>query len=303
MRIGDARSLARQQSAKATVLVVEDNVDLNQFIVQSLADDYLVFSALDGQQGLEIALTCDPALILADIMMPQMSGAEMIAAMRAHAELSEIPILLLSEAADEALKKKLLEDGAHDFIAKPFSKADLRARVKNLLRLRTSQDRYETLFQSMDQGFCTVEVIFDANQKPIDYRFLEINGAFEKQTGLINAQGKRMRELAPMHEQHGFEIYGNIALTGKPARFENRASALGRWYDVYAFRVGLPNHRRVAIFFNGLRCRIPHSSAHWLGLGRGAGAGHIRGRDPGRHVRRCTGHYCAARNRRSPTPK
>ena len=248
----EARSLPRQQSAKATVLVIEDNVDLNQFIVQSLADDYQVFTALNGQQGLEMALACDPALILTDISVPGLNTAEMIAALHAHPELRGIPIVLLTEAADEALKIQLLENGAQDFVEKPFSKTALRTRVKNLLWLRSSQDRYETLFQSMDQGFCTIEVIFDADQKPIDFRFLEINGAFEKQSGLINAQGKRMRELAPMHEQHWFDIYGNIALTGKAARFENWASVLGRWFDVYAFRIGLPNHRRVAIFFNDI---------------------------------------------------
>ena len=80
--------------------------------------------------------------------------------------------------------------------------------------LHESEERYRTLFNAIDQGFCIVEVIFDENEKPIDYRFLEINETFEKQTGLIDAQGKRMRELAPKHEEHWFEIYGTIALTG-----------------------------------------------------------------------------------------
>ena len=64
-----------------------------------------------------------------------------------------------------------------------------------------------------------------------------------------------MRELAPRHEQHWFDIYGKIALTGDSARFENRAEALGRWYEVYAFRVGLPENRQVAIFFNDITAR------------------------------------------------
>ena len=95
-------------------------------------------------------------------------------------------------------------------------------------------------------------MIFDENEKPVDYRFLEINPSFEKQTGLIDAQGKRMRELAPKHEEHWFEIYGKIALTGQPARFQNRAEQLHRWYDVYAFRFGKPEDRQVAILFNDI---------------------------------------------------
>jgi PAS domain S-box-containing protein len=115
-----------------------------------------------------------------------------------------------------------------------------------------SEKRYRTLFNSIDEGFCIIEVIFDENEKPIDYRFLEINPSFEKQTGLIEAQGKRMRELAPKHEEHWFEIYGKIAVTGEPARFVSRADQLHRWYDVYAFRIGQPENRQVAILFNDI---------------------------------------------------
>jgi len=118
--------------------------------------------------------------------------------------------------------------------------------------LKKNERKYRTLFDAIDEGFCIIEVIFDENEKPIDYRFLEINPAFERQTGLIDAEGKRMRELAPLHEEHWFEVYGRIALTGEPARFENPAAQLGRWYDVYAFRVGQPEERQVAVLFNDI---------------------------------------------------
>jgi len=72
-------------------------------------------------------------------------------------------------------------------------------------------------------------VIFDFNEKPIDYRFLEINPAFRIKLGWIMPQGKLMRDLAPDHEEHWFEIYGKIALTGIPMRFINEAKALNRW--------------------------------------------------------------------------
>jgi len=77
----------------------------------------------------------------------------------------------------------------------------------------------------MDEGFCVIEMIFDSEGRPADYRFLKINAAFEAQTGLHNAEGKLMRELAPAHEAHWFEIYGRIALTGEPAHFLNEAKA------------------------------------------------------------------------------
>jgi signal transduction histidine kinase/ActR/RegA family two-component response regulator len=115
-----------------------------------------------------------------------------------------------------------------------------------------SEARYQTLFDTLIEGFCTIEMIFDGDGKPVDYRFLEINPAFEKQTGLRNAQGKLMRDLAPHHEQHWFDIYGKIALTGEPLRFENEAKALGRFYDVRAYRVGGPESRKVAILFSDI---------------------------------------------------
>ena len=72
--------------------------------------------------------------------------------------------------------------------------------------LRKSEEHYRTLFDSIDEGFCIVEVIFDEHEKPADYRFLEVNPSFEKQTGMIAAQGKRVRELTPQNEAPWFEI-------------------------------------------------------------------------------------------------
>ncbi|MGL5059966.1 MAG: PAS domain S-box protein, partial [Microcoleus sp.] len=121
--------------------------------------------------------------------------------------------------------------------------------------LRESEERYRTLFESIDEGFCTVEMLFDENDTPIDYRFLEVNPRFEPQTGLRQAVGKRILEMLPEHEQHWFEIYGRIAMTGEPLRFENEARALNRWYDVYAYRVGEPEQRRVGILFRDISDR------------------------------------------------
>jgi PAS domain S-box-containing protein len=127
--------------------------------------------------------------------------------------------------------------------------------------LLESEERYRTLFESIDEGFCVVEMIFDGGGKPVDYRFLEINPSFEEQTGLKNAHGKTMRELAPTHEEHWFQTYGKIALTGEPIRFQNRAEQLHRTYDVYAFRFGAPEKRQVAILFNDISKRVQAQAA------------------------------------------
>jgi PAS domain S-box-containing protein len=95
-------------------------------------------------------------------------------------------------------------------------------------------------------------VIFDEGRNPIDYRFLEMNPVFENQTGLKNAAGKTMKQLAPGHEDHWFQLYGKIAVTGEPMRFVERAEALHRWYDVYAYRVEEEGENKVAILFTDI---------------------------------------------------
>ncbi|HEY9615663.1 MAG TPA: PAS domain S-box protein, partial [Microcoleaceae cyanobacterium] len=132
---------------------------------------------------------------------------------------------------------------------------DLSGRKQAEEALRQSEERYRTLFESIDEGFCAIEMLFDRENKPIDYRFLETNPAFEKHTGLTNVTGRRMRELVPNHEDYWFERYGNVARTGTPSRFESRAEAMNRWYDVYAFRFGQPESRKVAVLFNDISDR------------------------------------------------
>lgn len=129
------------------------------------------------------------------------------------------------------------------------------AAARDITERKRAEERYQTLFNSIDEGFCIIEMVFDANLKPLDYRFVEINESFERQTGLHNAKGKLMRSFAPNHEQYWFETYGKVALTEEPVRVTNEAKALNRWYDVYAFPVGEEKPRRVGILFNDITQR------------------------------------------------
>ena len=130
--------------------------------------------------------------------------------------------------------------------------SDISKRKRAEEALRDSEERYRNLFNSMNEGFCVIEMIFDPEGKPADYRFLKVNPAFEKQTGLYEATGKRVRELVPDIEAHWFEIFGSIALTGEATHFVHEAKALNRYYDVHAYRVGEPEQRRVAVVFNDI---------------------------------------------------
>jgi PAS domain S-box-containing protein len=121
-----------------------------------------------------------------------------------------------------------------------------------LAEAEADRDRYRAIFDALDDGFCTIEVLEDSDGQPTDYRFLETNRAFEQQTGLTDVIGRRMKELEPNHERHWFEIYGRIVRTGIAERFEDRADALGRWYEVFAFPVDEPRQKRLALIFRDI---------------------------------------------------
>lgn len=115
--------------------------------------------------------------------------------------------------------------------------------------LGAAERQYRTLIDSIDQGYCVFEMLFDEAGRPTDYRFLETNRAFEAQTGFVDVVGQRMRALAPGLEQSWFDAYGRVVRTGEPVRFEAQARPLNRWFDVYAFRVGPAEACRGAALF------------------------------------------------------
>lgn len=127
--------------------------------------------------------------------------------------------------------------------------------------LRESERRYRTLFETIDEGFCLCEMIFDADGKPSDYRFLEVNPTFEKMTGLHNAANRTARELIPGLETHWFEIYGKVILTGESIRFVDGSEVMNRWFDVYASRVGGADSRNFVLLFTDISERVRAETA------------------------------------------
>ena len=125
-------------------------------------------------------------------------------------------------------------------------------REKNVA-LRKSEERYRTLFESIDEGFCIVEVLFDENGTPCDFQYLEINPAFHKHaaTSLENV-GKKASEVLPNLEASWFEILGKVVSTGEPAAYVQHYGAADSWFEGHAFRVGKPEEHRVAMMFSNV---------------------------------------------------
>jgi len=127
--------------------------------------------------------------------------------------------------------------------------------------LREQEARFRSLFDTMLEGYCLVEMLFDAGGRPVDYRFLEVNPAFEGHTGLKDAKGRRALKLMPDLEPSWFEMIGKVALSGEPASFENEAKSLGRFFEVKAHRIGGPESRKVGIVFSDMTERIRAEAA------------------------------------------
>jgi len=113
---------------------------------------------------------------------------------------------------------------------------------------------YERMFERLQAGFCIIEVILEGGVG-VDYRFLEVNESFERNTGLHNVCGKQMSSLQPAHESEWYRLYGEVAVTGQARQFEMEARALGRWYSVEAVRVGGPGENQVGVLFFDITSR------------------------------------------------
>lgn len=121
-------------------------------------------------------------------------------------------------------------------------------------QLQKKKDRYNTLFNSMTEGFAHHEIICDVDGKPVDYRFLEINPAFERLTGLSlkTIAGKTAREVLPDIEDFWLEAYGRVALDGTPVHLEKYSAPLNRWYETYAYQT---EPGKFAVFFTDITVR------------------------------------------------
>lgn len=221
------------------------------------------------------------ALLLTEEALEASGADELLAQLQSQPAWSELPVIILTSGGESRMVRLLdlaaSTAGSTTLLERPMSPATLLRSVHVALhsrqrqyqvrammaeqarqqrQLQESEEKYRTLFETMDEGFCIIEVLFDAHERAYDYRFLEVNRAFERHTGMpTGAVGKTVRELVPNQDAHWFERYGRIALTGKPERFEARGDALGRFFDVYAFRLGAVEDRRVSVLFRDVTAR------------------------------------------------
>ncbi len=127
------------------ILVVEDNKDLRTYLAGQLGAEYEVATANNGEKGLKKAQRIGPALIVSDVMMPKMDGYELCKVIKTTKDLCHIPVILLTARSSQIHKLEGLEQGADDYISKPFSILELKARIRNILQNRKIlHEKYRT---------------------------------------------------------------------------------------------------------------------------------------------------------------
>ena len=121
--------------------------------------------------------------------------------------------------------------------------------------LAASHERYRDVFERLDQGLCVVQVLYDEAHEAFDYRFVEVNAAFEQRTGMQDVVGKTIQEVAPDTASFWLEVCSTIAATGTPRRFMDYSEQLDHWFDVSAVRIGDPADCTVAMLFQDVTDR------------------------------------------------
>ena len=179
-----------KNNGKEIILVVEDNIDVRNYIVEQLISDFQIFEAEDGEEGISLAKTHTPDLIITDVMMPKIDGCQLTTELKLDEKTSHIPIIMLTAKAAIDNKIEGFEIGADDYILKPFNSEELLVRVKNLISTRRQlrrKFRKATIIKpsdvtavSMDQRFLqkvlnVVDKCFEDEQFGVDKLAEEAN--------------------------------------------------------------------------------------------------------------------------------
>lgn len=187
-------------------------------------------------------------LILSDYSLPGFDGRTALEI--ARQQRPETPFVFVSASVGEELAINAFAAGAAGFV--------LKHRLERLVPCMERVLRENSRYTSTDEGFCLLEVLFDSDETAYDYRFLEVNEAFEAQSGLAGAVGKTILELVPNLEPQWIERYSQVAKSGNAIRFEADVSSMSRFFDIYAYPSSASGENAVAVLFRDISDRKRH---------------------------------------------
>lgn len=157
--------LKDRSKKRELILIVEDNIDLRNFLAHELSSDYNISLASDGEEGYSLAMKQIPDLIISDVLMPKKSGLELCSQLKNESQTCHIPIVLLTSMSEVSNQVSGLESGADDYIGKPFEISVLKARIQNLIK---SRNRLRQIFHSSLETLAG-----EISSNPDDEKFLQ----------------------------------------------------------------------------------------------------------------------------------
>jgi PAS domain S-box-containing protein len=241
-------SAALEETSKhATVLLVDDNRDMREYVQRLLSSRFEVVTAANGREALEKAVARPPDLVLSDVMMPEMDGFQLLAALRQEQKTSSTPVILLSARAAEESRIEGMQSGADDYLVKPFTARELLSRVEAHIRIarfrrealaREAQleqqvhDAQKQAAEALDQ-IQDIFVIFGP-----DWRYTYINAAGSKLVGASSDELRSQVLWERFPELHGTELehhYLRCMQTRISTEFEYLSPVTRRFLRVRAF--------------------------------------------------------------------
>ena len=259
-------------AAPARVLLADDNADMRDYLQRLLRPGYEVTTVTDGQAALEAACANPPDILISDVMMPRLGGLELVAALRADPRTAEVPVLLLSARAGQEAAIEGLEAGADDYLVKPFSAAELLARVRanvELARLRSHHARWRAaLLDSLHEAFFVLDE--DGAVVEINAAFTDIMGFGPEDLGQLRLSedlGRLMTDSkgsfdVPLRRRDGRRIWVSGSFNEVRDPEDGRRRVVGTFRDVTAEHYAV--QREAALAAMGLVASRAGSAAQVL---------------------------------------
>jgi signal transduction histidine kinase len=180
-----ASSSSSEMRERSLILIVEDHPQMRQFLSAQLSSQYRVVEAANGQEGFTLAQQVHPDLILTDMMMPIMSGKEMLAALRTDSSCDDIIVVVLSAEGNEDLRLNLLREGAQDYLIKPFSPEELQVRLGNLLTLQCTRRLLQEELSSSQQNIESLVRVLTTSRHDLEAMNSELRSMNKQQSNFI----------------------------------------------------------------------------------------------------------------------
>lgn len=223
-----------EEFMNSKILIIEDNEDIQSLLFDVLSNNYLIYKALDGISGINEFKNIQPDLIILDLMLPQINGESVLKVIR---EQSPVPIIVLTAIQNKSTTVDLLNNGANDYLTKPFDIAELQARIQVQLRNRIQvQNEHLLVYDNIKLNNQTHQVIANKQQIVLSKKEFNLLQIFLSHPHQVFEKSQLFQMV--WHEEY-FESSDNTLNVHISNLRHKLASATGQNYLISIWGIGL----------------------------------------------------------------